>query len=120
MRQQVAGGLRPICIHRGTTQSSGHTRAGLGDVVQAFLTSLPGLEGSIRALEGVDQRASIASPIARWVRMNVGDACVILVEHAHRHLAQAERIRRAVGGSGGAADPAQRAAARSADANEII
>ena len=68
------------------------------DVVQVFLARLPELEGHIHALEGVDQRISIASPIARWVHMNVGDACVILVEHAHRHLAQVERIRREVEG----------------------
>lgn len=68
------------------------------DVVEVFLAGLPRLEASLRLLEGADQRTSVASPIAGWVRMNVGDACVILVEHAHRHLGQVERIRRAVGG----------------------
>lgn len=67
------------------------------DVVEVFLAALPQVEASIRSLEGLDQRTRVASPIAGWVHMNVGDACVLLVEHAHRHLAQVERTRRAIG-----------------------
>jgi len=38
------------------------------------------------------------SPVAPLLHMNIDDACVILTEHAHHHLAQVERARRAAGG----------------------
>ena len=63
-----------------------------------YSPGLTQLEASIRRLEGLAPRTTVASSIAGWVGMNEGDACVILVEHAHRHLPQVERTRRAVGG----------------------
>lgn len=103
-RPSLIGGLLIASIREGSSRRlPAPAPFQVGDtvrpqVVQAFLASLPSLKAYLRALEGVDQRTSVASPIARWVRMNVGDACVILVEHAHRHLAQVERIRRALEG----------------------
>lgn len=67
-------------------------------VVEAFLSGMADLEVHLAALEGHDWRAGVHSPLSPLLRMNVGDACAVLVEHAHRHLAQAERTRRAVGG----------------------
>lgn len=68
------------------------------NVVEDFLAGIARLETSLRALEGADLRTGIASPISPLLRMNVGDACMLLTEHAHRHLAQVERTRRALGG----------------------
>lgn len=66
------------------------------DVVEEFLEGVPRLEGFIHDLEGHDLLTGITMAISPLVRVNVGDACVILVEHAHRHLAQVERTRRAI------------------------
>jgi hypothetical protein len=67
------------------------------NVVDEFLRSV----GEVRALheraDGHDLLVGMASPVTPIVRMNLGDAFRILVVHSHRHLAQAERTRRAVG-----------------------
>jgi hypothetical protein len=68
------------------------------DVVEVFLAGMADLEARFTELEGHDWRAGVHSPLSPLLRMNVGDACAVMVEHAHRHLAQAERTRRAVGG----------------------
>jgi hypothetical protein len=51
----------------------------------------------MREVDGHDLRVGLTSPLSPLFRMNLGDAFRILVVHSHRHLAQAERTRRAVG-----------------------
>jgi len=67
------------------------------NVVDVFLGSV----GRVRALmfeaDGFDLGVGFASPVASFVRLNLGDAFRLLVVHSHRHLGQVERTRRAVG-----------------------
>ena len=67
-------------------------------VVEAFIAGMRTLESLMREADGFDLRVSFRSPIAPIIRLRLGDAFVILIEHAHRHLAQAERAREATGG----------------------
>ena len=68
------------------------------EVVQHFLAGVERLGPLLDDAERTDPCTSIASPASALLRMHLGDAFVILAEHAHRHLAQVERTRRAVGG----------------------
>jgi hypothetical protein len=65
--------------------------------VDAFLAGVGRLRGLMREVDGHDLRVGLSSPVSPLFRMNLGDAFRILVVHSHRHLAQAERTRRAVG-----------------------
>lgn len=65
-------------------------------VVERFLATLARIEALAREADGADLRERLWSPIAP-VPLNLGDAFAILVTHAERHLAQAERARRAIG-----------------------
>lgn len=65
-------------------------------VVEEFLGTLARIESLAREADGADMRERMWSPVAP-VPLNLGDAFAILVTHAERHLAQAERARRAIG-----------------------
>jgi hypothetical protein len=67
------------------------------NVVDEFLRSVAELRKLLFEADGHDLRVGMRSPISPIIRMNIGDAFRILVVHSHRHLAQAERTRRAVG-----------------------
>lgn len=66
-------------------------------VLEAFLATLARIEALAREADGSDLRTGMWSPIAP-IRLNVGDAFLVLVAHSERHLGQAERARRAAGG----------------------
>lgn len=66
-------------------------------VVDEFLASVARLRELVQAADGTDLGVGLASPASGLIRMNLGDALRIVVVHCHRHLAQAERTRRAVG-----------------------
>jgi hypothetical protein len=66
-------------------------------VVDEFLGTVQRLRGLMRDVDGFDLGGSVASPVAPWLRINLGDALRLAVAHSHRHLAQVERTRRAVG-----------------------
>ena len=66
-------------------------------VVDAFLAGVARVRALMLEADGHDLRTGLASPVTPLIRLNVGDAFRILVVHCHRHLAQAERTRRAVG-----------------------
>lgn len=66
-------------------------------VVDEFLRSTAEVRRLLLQADGHDLNVGMASPVTSILRMNVGDAFRILVVHSHRHLAQAERTRRAVG-----------------------
>lgn len=65
-------------------------------VAEAFLATLARADALAREADGADLRERLWSPIAP-VPLNLGDAFAVLVTHAERHLAQAERTRRAIG-----------------------
>ncbi|MGH9253983.1 MAG: DinB family protein [Vicinamibacterales bacterium] len=47
----------------------------------------------LRQANGLDlARARVASPVARWLRMSLGSAFLLLITHERRHLAQAQRV----------------------------
>ena len=66
-------------------------------VVDAFLAGIARTRALLFEVDGYDLRMGLASPVSPLIRYNLGDALRIIVVHAHRHLAQAERTRRAVG-----------------------
>jgi len=66
-------------------------------VVDAFLAGIARVRLLMREADGNDLLVGLASPVTPLLRMNLGDAFRIVVVHCHRHLAQAERTRRAVG-----------------------
>lgn len=66
-------------------------------VLDAFLATLTRIEALAREADGADLRTGMWSPLAP-IRLNVGDAFLVLVGHCERHLGQAERARRAAGG----------------------
>lgn len=67
-------------------------------VLEAFLEGVHKLESQMREADGFDLTVAFQSPISPIIRLRLGDAFAILAEHAHRHLAQAERAREAIGG----------------------
>jgi len=67
------------------------------NVVDEFLGTVRRIGELMQRADGNDLRVGLASPVSPLFRMNVGDAFRILVVHSHRHLAQVERTRRAVG-----------------------
>jgi len=66
-------------------------------VVDAFLAGIARTRALVLDVDGCDLRVGLASPVSPLIRLNLGDALRIIVVHGHRHLAQAERTRRAVG-----------------------
>jgi hypothetical protein len=67
------------------------------NVVDAFLATVERLREAMMAADGHDLGVGFSSPVAPLIRLNLGDALRVLVVHCHRHLAQVERTRRAVG-----------------------
>lgn len=103
-KSSLLGGLMISALKEGsrrrlpttrTLDVQGEIRDG---VVEVFLEGVRKLESQMRQADGHDLRVSFRSPIAPVIRLQLGDAFAILIEHAHRHLAQAERAREAIGG----------------------
>jgi hypothetical protein len=68
------------------------------NVLEEFLGRERELLGQIERSRELDLRKiKLTSPVTRLVRINLGDALGILVEHARRHLGQMERVRARVG-----------------------
>ena len=67
------------------------------NVVDEFLRAMARTRALMLEADGLDLSVGFASPATPLIRPNLGDAFRILVVHAHRHLGQAERTRRAVG-----------------------
>jgi hypothetical protein len=67
------------------------------NVVDAFLATVERLRAAMLQADGHDLGVGFSSPVAPLIRINLGDAFRVLVVHCHRHLAQVERTRRAVG-----------------------
>ena len=67
------------------------------NVVDEFLATMRRTRELMQEADGHDLRIMFASPASPLFRLNLGDAFRVIVVHAHRHLAQAERTRRAVG-----------------------
>ena len=67
------------------------------NVVEHFLAGIRRLREQLVAADGLDLGTGLASPVSALIRVNLGDAFAINVAHAHRHLGQVERTRRALG-----------------------
>jgi hypothetical protein len=67
------------------------------NVVDEFLATITRTRALMVELDGHDLRVGLTSPTLPLIRINLGDAFKVLVIHAHRHLGQVERTRRAVG-----------------------
>jgi hypothetical protein len=66
-------------------------------VVEAFLQMQQEIARLLREGADLDWRSiRISSPVNRLVRLNLGDAYVVLVIHTQRHLNQVARIRAAL------------------------
>ncbi len=64
------------------------------DVLDAFLGSMLETAALLRRADGLDmRRLRLNSPVVFFVRgLNLGDAFIIIVVHAQRHLRQIERV----------------------------
>ncbi len=63
------------------------------DSLERFLATLVNFDESTRRARGVDlTRTSIPSPVSGLIRFRLGDAFRVVIEHAKRHIDQAERI----------------------------
>lgn len=67
------------------------------NVVDEFLATVERIRAAMFEADGHDLGVGFSSPVAPLLRLNLGDAFRVLVVHCHRHLAQVERTRRAVG-----------------------
>ncbi len=66
-------------------------------VVDEFLSGISRLRALVVAADSLDLGVGLTSPASALIRLNLGDALRVAVVHCHRHLAQAERTRRAIG-----------------------
>ena len=67
-------------------------------VLEEFLSRERELLGRLERARHLELRKTkLASPVSRLIRINLGDALGILVQHARRHLGQMERVRARVG-----------------------
>jgi hypothetical protein len=67
------------------------------DVVAEWQRGVGELREMVLTADGLDLGTRMSSPVAWFIRMNLGDALAIPVVHGHRHLAQVERTRQALG-----------------------
>ena len=67
------------------------------NVVDEFLATVARTRALMFDADGYDLGVGFASPVTPFIRLNIGDAFRVIVVHCHRHLAQVERTRRAVG-----------------------
>jgi hypothetical protein len=68
------------------------------DVVNAWRQGVRKLRDQVLAADGLDLNIGLGSPALFLIRIRLGDALALPVVHGHRHLAQVERTRKAVGG----------------------
>ena len=67
------------------------------DVVEAWLRGVHKLRSQIESAAALDLNTRLSSPVSKLIRISLGDALAIPVVHGHRHLAQVERTRKALG-----------------------
>lgn len=66
----------------------------LEEVREEFFRVQDELERRLRDAEGIDlSRAKVTSPLAKWLRIRLGDALGFVLAHQRRHLWQARRVR---------------------------
>ena len=66
-------------------------------VLDEMLSSLATLQSVITRADGVEwRRVHLVSPYARWLRLNLGDAALVVVRHTERHARQMARVAAAV------------------------
>src|SRR5687768_17576314 len=64
------------------------------NVVQDYIDLREELLQIIESMKGVDlRRNKVTSPVSKLIRINLGDALMILVVHTQRHLQQIARVR---------------------------
>lgn len=57
-----------------------------------FLETVRAMDELVQASDGADLRVRFVSPIAAFFRPNLGDAFLLMLAHAQRHLGQIERV----------------------------
>jgi hypothetical protein len=68
-------------------------RAPRADVAAALRATHTTLRALVSAAAGRDWRhGRMRSPLASWVRLSFGDACLIMLRHGERHAGQLERL----------------------------
>ncbi|MBK8648020.1 MAG: DinB family protein [Gemmatimonadetes bacterium] len=66
-------------------------------VLDELLSSLARLHSVITRADGFEwRRVHLVSPYARWLRLNLGDAALVVVRHTERHARQMARVAAAV------------------------
>ena len=68
------------------------------DVLNRFVQSHENIAELMSECDGLDfNRLKLSSPVSFLIRINAADAFEILVNHAERHLNQADRVRKTMG-----------------------
>jgi hypothetical protein len=68
-------------------------------VLDAFLTTNASIRDLLRSAADVEWRCvRFGSPFARWLRLNLGDAALVLLRHGERHDQQMQRVARSLSG----------------------
>jgi hypothetical protein len=63
-----------------------------GDIFAKLLDTHRELRALMQAAASVEwQQLRMPSPLARWVKLNFGDACYVTLRHGERHAGQIER-----------------------------
>lgn len=101
-KPSFVGGWLARSLAEGTAPLPAPKRFKIGPVVRdqvvdVFLASIARTRALVLEAERCDLGVSLASPASNLLRINLGDALMVMVVHAHRHLGQAERTRRSVG-----------------------
>lgn len=64
------------------------------DALNAFQERQQTIIAFLRAASALDwTRVRFSSPVGKWIRVNLGDAFMVLTVHAQRHIKQMERLR---------------------------
>lgn len=101
-KPSFVGGLLGNSLAEGTGPLPAPKRFKVGpavrdQVVDEFLATVARTRALMLEAEHCDLGVKLASPASSLLKINLGDALNVMVVHAHRHLGQAERTRRAVG-----------------------
>lgn len=69
------------------------------DVLDAFLLTNASIRDLLHSAVDVEWRGvRFASPFARWLTLNLGDAALVLLRHGERHHQQMQRVARSLSG----------------------
>lgn len=90
----IARSLQPASTRRTPAPRVFRPAEPRADVVEEYIRVREELLKLVEAAKGVDlRRNKLHSPVSKLIRINLGDAILILTVHTQRHLGQIARVR---------------------------